>query len=158
MKKNTSSESIDRRRFLKNTALTGVGAIISSQVVRGKNPVPDAHTGAKPGSSYRETLYNGIQLPEEWPPRTMKPNSYDPMPLPYLSYPPDIIFIDVGRQLFVDDFLIEHTDLKRTFHQPVKFEGNPLLQPETEVEMNQGYCPMAAPFSDGCFYDHIDKQ
>ena len=23
--------------------------------------------------------------------------------------------------------------------------------------MNQGYCPMAAPFSDGCFYDPEDK-
>ena len=87
----------------------------------------------------------------------MRPDSYDPMPVPYLSYPPDVIPINVGRQLFVDDFLIEKTDLTRSFHQPVKHEGNPLLKPETEVEMNQGSSPVAAPFSDGCFYDPTDK-
>ena len=45
----------------------------------------------------------------------------------------------------------------REFYQPVKYEGNPVLSPETVEEMNQGYCPMAAPFSDGCFYDPRDK-
>jgi hypothetical protein len=87
----------------------------------------------------------------------MKPDSWDPMPLPYLANPPDVIPVDTGRQLFVDDFLIEYTDLKRKFHQPAKHEGNPVLTPETGPEMNQGYCPMAAPFSDGCFYDPEDK-
>jgi len=36
--------------------------------------------------------------------------------------------IDLGRQLFVDDFLIEKTDLKRTYHQAKKFEGNPVFK------------------------------
>jgi hypothetical protein len=78
------------------------------------------------------------------------------MPVPYLEYPPEIIPIDVGRQLFVDDFLIEATELRREFHQPVKYDGNPVLRPETELEMNQGYCPNAAPFSDGVFFDPKD--
>ena len=64
-----------------------------------------------------ELLYNGIQLPTEWPPR-VKQLSLEPMPVPYLEHPPAIIPIDIGRQLFVDDFLIERTTLKRSFHQP----------------------------------------
>ena len=104
-----------------------------------------------------EVLYNGIQLAKEWPPRNSRADSYDSMPVPYLASPPSVIPVDVGRQLFVDGFLIEYTNLKRVFHQPVKHVANPLLKPETEVEMNQGYCPMAAPFSDGCFYDPEDK-
>jgi hypothetical protein len=103
-----------------------------------------------------EVLHNGIVLPEEWPPQTMRPDSPAPMPVPYLDAPPSVIPIDVGRQLFVDDFLIEHTDLVRTFHQPVDHPANPLLVPQTEVEMNGGACPVAAPFSDGCFYDPRD--
>jgi hypothetical protein len=87
----------------------------------------------------------------------MEPDSYDPMPLPYLESPPKVIPIDTGRQLFIDEFLIEYTDLKREFHQPVKYEGNPILAPKTAIEMNQGYCPTAVPFSDGCFYDPDEK-
>jgi hypothetical protein len=104
----------------------------------------------------RETLHNGIVLPEEWPPRTMLADSVAPMPVPYLDVPPDVIPIDVGRQLFVDDFLIEQTDLARTFHRPVDHGTNPLLAPETDAEMDDGFCPVAAPFSDGCFYDPRD--
>jgi hypothetical protein len=66
-----------------------------------------------------ETLYNGIVLPREWPPRLSDfPTSVekDPVIPPYLISPPDVIPIDVGRQLFVDDFLIAETTLKRTFH------------------------------------------
>ncbi|MBI4580727.1 MAG: hypothetical protein HY718_13555, partial [Planctomycetes bacterium] len=55
-------------------------------------------------------LYNGIRLPAPWPPKydQLPP---DPMPVPYLSAPPSVIPIDVGRQLFVDNFLIEQTTL-----------------------------------------------
>ena len=38
-----------------------------------------------PDQSDGELLYNGITLPEQWPPRDMKPDSYDPMPVPYLT-------------------------------------------------------------------------
>ena len=104
-----------------------------------------------------EALYNGIQLPELWPPRDMDPETREVPPVPYLDHPPKAIPIDVGRQLLVDDFLIDNTDLQRKYHQPVKYEGNPVLKPETDLEMNQGYCPNAVPFSDGCFYDPTDK-
>jgi len=81
-------------------------------------------------------LYNGIQLPHEWPPKTGDPKSYEPMPVPYLENKPAVIPINVGRQLFVDDFLIEKTDLKRSFHQAKKHEGNPVFKPETKYELD----------------------
>ena len=56
--------------------------------------------------SLSETLYNGIELPVQWPPNYGEPTGA-PMPVPYLDNPSDVIPIDVGRQLFVDDFLIE---------------------------------------------------
>lgn len=83
-----------------------------------------------------EVLYNGIVLPEEWPPH-IDPGDLAPMPVPYLEHRPDVVPIDVGRQLFVDDFLVEHSCLSRAFHQPVKYHGNPVLTPETEMEINE---------------------
>ena len=64
------------------------------------------------------TLPNGIRLPDEWPPRGIDPASDAPMPVPYLESPPAVIPIDLGRQLFVDDFLIAESSLERVFHQP----------------------------------------
>jgi len=64
-----------------------------------------------------EKLYNGIELPAEWPPRHLDRTSDTPMPVPYLQAPPAVIPIDVGRQLFVDDFLISDSTLTRTFHR-----------------------------------------
>lgn len=81
------------------------------------------------------TLYNGIVLPEVWPPRTQDVMSVEPMRVPYLSKPPEVIPVDVGRQLFVDDFLIEKTDLIRTFHQAEKYSGNPILKASTKEEL-----------------------
>ena len=54
-----------------------------------------------------EELYNGIRLPDVWPPRNMDDMSLSELPVPYLENRPDVALIDVGRQLFVDDFLIE---------------------------------------------------
>src|SRR6185295_12919657 len=65
------------------------------------DPINAADTG--------ETLYNGIVLPREWPPHLSDfPTSVEKGPVtpPYLTSPPSIIPIDLGRQLFVDDFLI----------------------------------------------------
>lgn len=81
-----------------------------------------------------EKLYNGIILPDEWPPRGMDPQSAEPMPVPYLDNPPDVIPIDVGRQLFVDGFLLEESALKQVFHKPQRFAGNPVLKAETVYE------------------------
>ena len=115
-----------------------------------------------------EVLYNGIVLPEQWPPLlgdhpgvpplvTWKNFGRVPVP-PYLERRPSTIDISVGRQLFVDDFLIAHTSLRRTWHRPVKHPGNPVLRPEKAWEMGKGLTPMAAPFSDGCFYDPQSKR
>jgi len=87
-------------------------------------------TGPKP-----EKLYNGYELPLPWPPPLRDPASNEPMPVPYVFNHPSEAIIDVGRQLFVDDFLIEKTDLKRTFHQAKKFEGNPVFKAETPREL-----------------------
>ena len=80
--------------------------------------------------SLRETLYNGIELPVGWPPNYGEPTG-EPMPVPYLENPPDVISIDLGRQLFVDDFLIEDTTLNRTFHSARMYPGNPVLDVPT---------------------------
>ena len=83
--------------------------------------------GAAPAPA-RETLYNGIALPDEWPPRSERVTR-EPGRVPYLAEPPAVIPIDVGRQLFVDDFLIATTNLHRTFHQPEYHRANPVLTP-----------------------------
>lgn len=100
-----------------------------------------------------EVLYNGIRLPAEWPPRNMDPKSDAPMPVPYLKYPPSVIPIDIGRQLFVDSFLIEATTLKRKFHLATKYASNPILKPETELELNQQGNALACPKSGGIWWD-----
>jgi len=114
------------------------------------------------------TLHNGIRLPAEWPLRNLDPASQEPMDVPYLKNPPKVIPIDVGRQLFVDDFLIEQTDLRRTFHLPKKFSGNPVLSATTESERmalnsdqaqreagrQQAVCYLG---HGGTFYDPLEK-
>ena len=84
-----------------------------------------------------ETLYNGIVLPSEWPPRIDAKNQA-PLKAPYLEreHIPAVIPIDVGRQLFVDDFLIESTNgMVRAFPKPVKRFDNPVMWPGSKAEM-----------------------
>ncbi len=89
-----------------------------------------------------EVLYNGIVIPREWPPKYAPnksgkwwPDGKTPMPVPYLEKKPPVINISVGRQLFVDDFLIaDGSDFVREFHLPKKYEGNPVLKAETPLE------------------------
>ena len=71
------------------------------------------------------SLYNGIVLSEDWPPRRTREDllAFEPMRVPYLENPPEVIPIDLGRQLFVDDFLIENTTLRRTFHRAAILGG-----------------------------------
>ena len=108
-------------------------------------------------SSKREKLYNGIELPQEWPPKypmeifQRKENPYPP----YLVSPPDVIHIGVGRELFVDDFLIEKTTCKRSFHYPEKYSGNPILAPETPLELQPP--SFAGPKSGGVWFDYQKK-
>jgi hypothetical protein len=109
-----------------------------------------AHASAGAGAA----LYNGIQLPDAWPPQAADYPD-DPVTPPYLKSPPEVIPIDLGRQLFVDDFLIETTTLKRTFHTPEYVAGNPVLKPDQEQETAAGR-PFAAPYSDGVWFDPAD--
>lgn len=93
---------------------------------------------ARPDSTLAEDsriLYNGIELPATWPPQGGDVLSTEPMKVPYLADPPKAIPIDVGRQLFVDDFLVEHTDLRRKFHAAEKYAGNPVLKASTKAEL-----------------------
>ena len=102
-----------------------------------------------------ETLYNGITLPDSWPPNVNK-LAREPMRVPYLDKPPEVISIDIGRQLFVDDFLIEQNTLKCNFHKPEYHSDNPVLKPDKPWECEDS-ARAAAPFSDGVFYDPRDN-
>jgi hypothetical protein len=102
-------------------------------------------------------LYNGIKLPDYWPPRRSYTSDLENgMSVPYLQQKPDTIDVSIGRQLFVDDFLIEHTSMKREYHYAEYYANNPVLQPDKEWENigSQG-SQFAAPFSDGVWYDEI---
>lgn len=113
---------------------------------------------AAPRAFAGETLYNGVALPDEWPPRPEAFAREDPVTPPYLAEPPEVIPIDVGRQLFVDDFLIEQTTLERSFHQPDYHPDCPVLRAETPWEHHRARdIPFAAPFSDGVWYDPDDQ-
>ena len=54
-----------------------------------------------------------------------------------LSATSGVIPIDDGRQLFVDDFLIEQTTLQRTFHLPRYHPDGPVLKAETPCEFHR---------------------
>jgi hypothetical protein len=110
------------------------------------------------------TLPNGIVLPRVWPPRRGEWIGVAEQP-PYLQSPPAVIPIDTGRQLFVDDFLIEESALHRQLHPATYHDANPVLTPERPWERTDpqaaiaGYqpSPSAMVFSDGVFYDAQDR-
>lgn len=105
-----------------------------------------------------ERLYNGIVLPDEWPPRNEEAflNSHEPPKPFYLEERniPDPIPVDLGRQLFVDDFLVaEMKGLRREYPHPVKYAGNPVLKPETWLEENGTHNRTARPNGGGLWWD-----
>ncbi len=114
---------------------------------------------AAAGTGAAETLYNGIRLPAEWPPKSRDPQSREPMEVPYLKSPPAVIPIDTGRQLFVDDFLVAETNLARTYHSAEKFPGNPVLRPTTPDEIGPADGQRAVCYlgHGGVFYDAPEK-
>lgn len=97
-----------------------------------------------------EKLYNNIILDDDF---AAAPS--DPDRVPYLETPPEVIDVTVGRQLFVDDFLIENTDLTPEYHKAEKFDGNPVLKPEMPWEIEQS--PVACPKSGGVFFDEEER-
>lgn len=115
---------------------------------------------------WSETLPNGIVLPPVWPPRDVVLDAEPPETPPYLVSPPAVVPIDLGRQLFVDYFLIESTTLRRTFHAAEPYAGNPVLRPDRPWEkpgpppaLSQRVQrrPQSRPYSDGVWYDPADR-
>lgn len=106
--------------------------------------------------SFAQTLSNGIRLPKEWPPRYDEPTQRKEMPVPYLTDKPDVIPVNTGRQLFVDNFLISETSLKSIYHTPHFYDQNPVLEPDKEWEKTIQGALYASPFSDGIWYDDVD--
>lgn len=93
-----------------------------------------------------ETLKaNGIELPAEWPPIYIE-LTRDLRPVPYLENPPAVIPIDIGRQLFVDDFLIEQTSLQCRFYTQ-EYVEEPVIRPEKPWENQRR----------GSWYDPADE-
>ncbi len=117
-----------------------------------------------PQAAIPATLYNGIRLAQPWPPvhHGLTPAPVTP---PYLIDRPAVVPIDVGRQLFVDDFLVEETSLTRSFHRAAYYPNNPVLWPTTKWENYDEYAertktrpnPAAMPFSDGVFYEPNER-
>jgi hypothetical protein len=134
---------LSRRGFLQagvaGTIGLGLGGVLDPNAIRAADG---------------EILSNGIRLPAPWPPR-LPGVSFEPMTPPYLASPPAVIPIDVGRQLFVDDFLIDRTTLRRSFHAAEYHADNPILKPDQAWEKQGGPCAMV--FSDGVWHDPQDK-
>ena len=85
-----------------------------------------------------QILYNGISMPVNFPPPTTPTQA---LRIPYyINNGPRVIPIDVGRQLFVDDFLIEQTTLSRTQHQP-SIVPNPVLTPGSPISGGAWFDP-----------------
>ena len=104
------------------------------------------------GSLSSQVLHNGIVLPDQWPPLYEETPEPSEMKVPYLVTRPEVIPINTGRQLFVDDFLIEETDLVSVIHQPTFYKNNPVMRSDRDWEVNNSG-PFASPFSDGIWFD-----
>eukprot|EP00161_Ancyromonas_sigmoides_P012034 TRINITY_DN3054_c0_g2_i1.p1 TRINITY_DN3054_c0_g2~~TRINITY_DN3054_c0_g2_i1.p1 ORF type:complete len:711 (-),score=-14.16 TRINITY_DN3054_c0_g2_i1:187-2259(-) len=94
-----------------------------------------------------EVIYNGIRLQKPWPPndRTIDTLFDKKMPPPpYSGDPPRVIPIDVGRQLFVDEFLSEsEADISRIRHS---------FKPDT-TRITKDLGIEAQTVTDGAWYD-----
>ncbi len=120
------------------------------------NRIPSTDKPKVDENPQKDMLYNGIKLPEIWPPFQTISMLEKGMPVPYLESPPDTINISIGRQLFVDNFLIDITNLTRQFHYPEYHAANPVLVPVESWEMSGEDGAFAAPFSDGVWYDETE--
>jgi hypothetical protein len=120
----------DRREFVRISLLGAAGLATADAL-------------ASEPATEGELLYNGIRLPSPFPPH-INDVPREPVLPGYLTTPPAVIPIDVGRQLFVDDFLIERTTLTRTYHRPTYYARNPVLTG-------------GMVFSDGVWYDPHDR-
>ena len=91
--------------------------------------------------------YNGICAPDAFP--TYQNYSRHILHPTYLSTPPSSINITLGRQLFVDTFLIENmTNAAQTFHSATYHHDNPVVKPDKPWEGT-----FACGYSGGVFFD-----
>jgi hypothetical protein len=90
-------------------------------------------------------------MTNQWPPKATT-LSYRPMPVPYLSDIPDVVDLAPGRQLFVDDYLVQNTDLKRVFHHAKYHQAGPVIAPDRPWEGRNAYA-----FSGGAWFDPSDE-
>ena len=95
---------------------------------------------------------SGIEISSPWPPQREGRLDDRPMPVPYLQNRPDVIPVDIGRQLLVDDFLVESTTLVRTFHQPKYHPQSPVVRPDQPWEQGKKH-HSAMVYSDGVWFD-----
>ena len=96
--------------------------------------------------------YNGICTPKAFPPRQNYSRAV-PHP-PYLVSPPAVINITVGRQLFVDDFLIANqSGLATSFHTATYYDHNPVIKPDMPWEGT-----FAMPFSGGVWWEDAEQR
>lgn len=129
-------------------AFCGIGAVADGQLP----PSP---------SCDGELLYNNICLPPEWPPRSLL--SRVPSDPPYLQNPPAFINISVGRQLFVDDFLVDYDHsspdiITRFFQASYDEQHNPVLAATEAWECSSNIsAAFASAFSGGIWFDPSDS-
>eukprot|EP00965_Chrysotila_dentata_P197264 6178087-Pleurochrysis_carterae.AAC.2 len=118
-----------------------------------------AHIAAVDRAPYRPSdLLNGIELSKPWPPANLSyrdfirkpPHAYNQPP--YEGKPPPTILVDAGRQLFIDDFLIEGTTLHRTWHT-ASVHNMGVLIPDRPWERGGNMRMTARPFGGGVLYD-----
>ena len=104
-----------------------------------------------------DALYNGVKLPAQWPPKSnYATNIRKGMNPSDLWEQPGVIYATAGRQLFVDNFLVKTSTLRRTYHYPQIMDA-PVLTPDKAWETSaNGKSRFAAPFSDGVWYDEAD--
>lgn len=103
----------------------------------------------------KKTLENGVEVPSVRTPFNNEKERRE-MLIPYLEEKQKVVPINIGRQLFVDNYLIEKTNLSKVSHPAVyDTKNNPILEPDKEWENNKSG-PYASPFSDGIWYDEKD--
>ena len=81
-----------------------------------------------------------------------------------MSVAPSAVDIDLGRQLFVDDWLVESTQgVTRVYNHPTKAFDAPVMWPETDLEREVDperpyrFAPVAGATSGGLWWDPVKK-
>lgn len=86
------NSNFSRRKFLRvGASATGAAVLGTTDLLAVSQGEHYINAKKEIGHAGGELLYNGIELPAVWPPRDMKPDDYEPMPVPYLRCPPEVI-------------------------------------------------------------------